>query len=120
MQTAGTGFSSSPTLPFIILITDGVDNNQTYAPFTGSQLQISVHNLLRRRQERYVPIVDPEHIWNDEDYVVNNLIKTNSIASVMQSCASSGYFFQAATAAQINSAMLQIFYQAVGAARLTQ
>jgi hypothetical protein len=75
---------------------------------------------LRRRQERYVPIVDPEHIWNDEDYVVNNLINTNSIAPVMQSCASSGYFFQAATAAQINSAMLQIFYQAVGAARLTQ
>ncbi len=41
MQTAGTGFSSSSTLPFIILITDGVDNNQTYSPFTGSQVQIS-------------------------------------------------------------------------------
>jgi hypothetical protein len=40
MNAAGTGFSSSSTLPFIILITDGVDNNQTYSPFTGSQVQI--------------------------------------------------------------------------------
>ena len=35
MNAAGNGFSSSSTWPFIILITDGVDNNQTYAPFTG-------------------------------------------------------------------------------------
>jgi hypothetical protein len=130
MNAAGTGFSSSSTLPFIILITDGVDNNQTYSPFTGSQVQIPSTTFCANAKSAgytvavllipYVPIVDPEHIWNDEDYVVNNLINTNSIAPVMQSCASSGYFFQAATAAQINSAMLQIFYQAVGAARLTQ
>jgi len=130
MNAAGTGFSSSSTLPFIILITDGVDNNQTYAPFTGSQVQIPSTTFCANAKSAgytvavllipYVPIVDPEHIWNDEDYVVNNLINTNSIAPVMQTCASSGYFFQAATAAQINSAMLQIFYQAVGAARLTQ
>jgi hypothetical protein len=50
---------------------------------------------LRRRQERYVPIVDPEHIWNDEDYVVNSLIGANSISPAMQSCASTGYFFSA-------------------------
>ena len=130
MKAAGTGFSSSSTLPFIILITDGVDNNQTYSPFTGSQVQIPSTTFCANAKSAgytvavllipYVPIVDPEHIWNDEDYVVNNLINTNSIAPVMQTCASSGYFFQAATAAQINSAMLQIFYQAVGAARLTQ
>jgi len=130
MQSAGTGYSSSSTLPFIILITDGVDNNQTYPPFNGSQVQIPTTTFCTNAKSAgytvavllipYVPIVDPEHIWNEEDYVVNNLINTNSISPVMQSCASSGFFFQAATAAQINSAMLQIFYQAVGAARLTQ
>ncbi len=62
----------------------------------------------------YVPIVDPEHIWNDEDYVVNNLINTNSIAPVI-SPAPRAAISQAATAAQINSAMLQIFYQAAEA-----
>lgn len=130
MNAAGTGFSSSSTLPFIILVTDGVDNSQTYPPFTGSYPQTPSTTFCTNAKNAgytvavllipYVPIVDPETIWNDEDGVVNNLINTNSITPVMQSCASSGYFFQAATAAEINSAMLQIFYQAVGSARLTQ
>jgi hypothetical protein len=38
----------------------------------------------------------------------------------MQSCVSTGYFFSAATATDINNAMLTIFYQAIGSARLTQ
>ena len=134
MQTAGTGASSSSTLPFIILVTDGVDNNQIYTPanksWTGSQPQTPATTFCTDAKEAgytvavllipYVPIVDPEHIWNDEDYVVNDLINTNSISPAMQSCASNGYFFSAATAADINNAMLTIFYQAVGSARLTQ
>jgi hypothetical protein len=38
----------------------------------------------------------------------------------MRACASTGYFFSAATPADINDAMLTIFYQAIGSARLTQ
>src|SRR5271163_4154372 len=134
MQTAGTGASASSTLPFIILVTDGVDNNQIYTPanqsWTGSQPQTPSATFCTNAKSAgytvavllipYVPIVDPEHIWNDEDYVVNSLISTNSISPAMQSCASTGYFFSAATAADINNAMLTIFYQAIGSARLTQ
>ena len=134
MQTAGTGASASSTLPFIILVTDGVDNNQIYTPanqsWTGSQPQTPSATFCTNAKSAgytvavllipYVPIVDPEHIWNDEDYVVNSLISTYSISPAMQSCASTGYFFSAATAADINNAMLTIFYQAIGSARLTQ
>lgn len=134
MQPAGTGLSSTSTSPFIILVTDGVDNNQVYNPanvsWTGSQPKIPSTTFCDNAKNAgytvavilipYVPIVDPEPIWNDEDGVVNTLIATNSIAPPMQSCASSGYFFSASTAADINNAMLTIFYQAVGLARLTQ
>jgi Flp pilus assembly protein TadG len=134
MQAAGTGLSSTSTMPFIILVTDGVDNNQVYTPsnqsWTGSQPQVPSTTFCTNAKNEgytvavllipYVPIVDPETIWNDEDGVVNNLINTNSISPVMQSCASSGYFFSAATSTDINNAMLTIFYQAVASARLTQ
>ena len=134
MQQAGTGYSSTSTSPFIILVTDGVDNNQIYNPsnvsWTGSQPQVPNTSFCTNAKSEgytvavilipYVPIVDPEPIWNDEDGVVNSLIATNSIAPSMQSCASNGYFFSASTAADINNAMLTIFYQAVGLARLTQ
>jgi hypothetical protein len=134
MQPAGTGLSSSSTSPFIIFVTDGVDNNQVYNPsnvsWTGSQPQIPNTSFCTNAKNEgytvavilipYVPIVDPEPIWNNEDGVVNSLIATNSISPAMQSCASNGYFFSASTAADINNAMLTIFYQAVGLARLTQ
>ena len=57
---------------------------------------------------------------NDEDGVVNSLIANNEISPAMQSCASTGYFFSAATSTTINEAMGTIFYQAVQSARLTQ
>ena len=134
LQTPGTGTSSSSTLPFIILVTDGVDNNQVYTPssqsWTGSQPQVPSATFCSNAKAAgytvavllipYDPIVDPETIWNDEDGVVNNLIATNSISPTMQSCASSGYFFTAATSTDINNAMQTIFYQAVQSARLTQ
>lgn len=135
LQTPGTGTSSSSTQPYIILVTDGVDNSQTYTPSTyswsgGSQPQVPSLAFCTSAKAAgytvavllipYDPIVDPETIWNDEDGVVNSLISTNSITPAMQSCASSGYFFSAATAADITSAMQTIFYQAVQAARLTQ
>ena len=133
-QTPGTGVSSSSTLPFIILVTDGVDNGQTYTSSGGFQggstPQVPSETFCNNAKAAgytvavllipYDPIVDPETIWGDEDGVVNSLIATNSISPAMQSCASSGYFFTAATSADINTAMQTIFYQAVQSARLTQ
>lgn len=132
--TPGTGVSSSSTLPFIILVTDGVDNSQTYTQsggfMGGSVPQVPTETFCTNAKAAgytvavllipYDPIVDPETIWNDEDGVVNNLIATDSITPAMQSCASSGYFFSAGTSTDINNAMQTIFYQAVQSARLTQ
>ena len=132
-QTPGTGTSSSSTLPFIILVTDGVDNGQIYTNGTfsgGSSPQVPSLAFCSSAKAAgytvavllipYDPIVDPETIWDDEDGVVNNLIATNSISPTMESCASTGYFFTAATSTDINNAMQTIFYQAVQSARLTQ
>ncbi|MBV8473820.1 MAG: pilus assembly protein, partial [Hyphomicrobiales bacterium] len=132
LQTPGTGLSSSSTLPFIILVTDGVDNGQTYIKgnWTGSSPQIPNLNFCANAKAAgytvavllipYDPIVDPQPIWNNEDGTVNSLIANNRISPAMQSCASPGYFFSAATSADITSAMETIFYQAVQSARLTQ
>jgi Flp pilus assembly protein TadG len=150
-QTAGTGASSTSTLPFIILVTDGVDNSQTYSPFTGSWPQLpdstSPSSFCAKAKNAgytvavlyipYSPIVNPKNIWNDEDAAVNYLIDPTTYPAPpspykpnvpagdnagknMQSCASSGYFFSAGTATEINTAMQTIFYQAVAQSRLTQ
>jgi Flp pilus assembly protein TadG len=133
LQTPGTGVSSTSTLPFIILVTDGVDNNQVYTPsnasWTGSQPQIPSQTFCDDAKAAgytvavllipYDPIVDPETIWNNEDGVVNGLIANNKITPAMQSCASQGYFFSAATSTDINNAMQTIFHQAVQSSRLT-
>lgn len=153
-QTPGNGTSSSSTIPFIILVTDGADNSQTYYPqnnFTGSWPQLpdttdangfcgaakaagyTVAVLLIP----YDPIVDPKAIWNDEDGAVNYIVDPSiypappspytpsvpagdNLNKNMQSCASSGYFFSAATSDEINLAMQTIFYQAVASTRITQ
>ena len=135
LQTPGTGLSSSSTLPFIILITDGVDNGQTYTNGSWSagvsEPQVPSPTFCNDAKAAgytvavllipYDPIVDPDPSFsNDEDGVVNSLIANNEISPAMQSCASTGYFFSAATSTTINEAMGTIFYQAVQSARLTQ
>jgi hypothetical protein len=84
----GTGLSATSRSPFIIMVTDGVDNSQTYAPFTGSwpQLPDTTSSASFCTQAKtagytvavlfipYSPIVDPQPIWNYEDAAVNYLI----------------------------------------------
>ena len=90
-NAAGKGTSSSDTIPFIILVTDGVENTQTYYPqnsFTGSHPQLpdtsSSNSFCAKAKSMgytvavlYIPypiIVDPQPIWNYEDGAVNYLI----------------------------------------------
>ena len=88
-KTAGTGFSSSSTLPFLVLITDGIDNTQTHSPWTGSHPHLpdttSIASLCYKAKQMgytvavllipYVPIYNPVVSFaNDEDGVVNYLI----------------------------------------------
>jgi len=131
MLTAGTGISSTSTQPFIVLITDGVDNNQTYSPWTGSQPQLPSLTFCANAKAAgytvavllvtYAPIANPVASFaGGEDIKVNNLIAAGTITSTMQSCASAGYFYQASSSAAINTAMQQIFAQATSSTRLTQ
>jgi Flp pilus assembly protein TadG len=132
LQTPGTGLSSTSTLPVIILVTDGVDNSQTYINdnFSGSYPQTPNLSFCTNAKNLgytvavilvpYITIADPLTIWNDEDGVVNNLIATNAITPVMESCASTGYFFSAATTDDISAAMVTIFKEAVSTSRITQ
>ena len=94
-KSAGTGFNSSSTLPFMILVTDGIDNTQTYAPFNGSGPNLpdttSSSSICAKAKAMgytvavllipYVPIYDPVMIWNDEDAAVNYLIDPTTYAA---------------------------------------
>lgn len=88
-QSPGTGFSSTSTLPFMVLITDGIDNTQTHSPWTGSHPNLpdttSTASICYKAKQMgytvavllipYVPIADPVVSFaNDEDGVVNYLI----------------------------------------------
>lgn len=132
MGVAGTGLSASSPQPFMILITDGVDNAQVQSGgnWTGSQPQTATTTICAQAKAAgytvavvlipYAPIVDPQPIWNNEDGIVNQLINTDQIKPVMTACASGGYFFEADTSADITAAMQTIFYQATGMVNLTK
>jgi Flp pilus assembly protein TadG len=65
----------------------------------------------------YQPIADPSTIFNDEDDYANANIK--SIPGALQACASPNFFYTANTPADINSALLSMFQQAVNTAHIT-
>lgn len=131
LQPFGTGANASAPKPFIFIVTDGADNNQTYdgSSWTGSQPQrptnfgycqyaqsygVTVAILYIPYQPIYAP--NPNFAGN-EDGKVNAVIPY--IPADLQSCASPGFFFTANSDADINNAMQAMFAQALRAARLT-
>ena len=65
----------------------------------------------------YQPIADPSTIFNDEDGYANSNIA--NIPTALQTCASTNFFYTADTPADINSALLSMFQQAVNTAHIT-
>jgi hypothetical protein len=137
ITTVGDGSAALKPQPFVFLVTDGADNNQVYTTssnsWTGSQPQLMDPTLCTPLKNRgitisvlyipYQPIINPIHIWNDEDFKVNALLPpTNppNVPSTLQQCASPGFYFSAYTPQDITNAMQQMFLQALAAARLTQ
>ncbi len=130
--TAGDGSSSTSPQPFLFLVTDGADNGQTYSPFNGSTPQVpgsSFQNYCTSLRAKgytisilyipYVPIQNPNAGFaGNEDGKVNAIIPR--IPGILQTCASSGFFFTANSPQDINSTMQAMFAQALQAARLTQ
>ena len=139
ITSVGDGSTASSTLPFVFLVTDGLDNNQGYQGSiakvywwsSGSQPRLmdpSVCTSLKSRgvtvavlNISYQPIVNPNPSYaNDEDDKTNNLISGNpNIASTLQSCASPGYYFTANTPGEITQGLNNMFAQAILKTRIT-
>jgi Flp pilus assembly protein TadG len=131
INVIGDGSSSTKPKPFLFLVTDGADNNQTYngINWTGSQpARPNNFGYCQTARQRgitvsilyipYVPIQNPNPSFaGNEDGKVNAVIP--DIPNDLQSCASPGFFFTANSDADISAAMQAMFAQALRAARLT-
>jgi hypothetical protein len=131
ISSVGTGVSSSSTLPYVFLITDGVENTQTYPPFNGSNPQVFDTSLCTTLKNRgitiailyipYQPIQNPTTFAGSEDINVNALIppESNDVPNNLQACASPQFFFTANTPADINTALQTMFNDVVSTAHIT-
>jgi Flp pilus assembly protein TadG len=129
----GTGAGPTNTLPYVFLITDGVNNSQLYQPgFTGSNPALfstsyctTLKNLGVTVAVLYIPYqplpaTKPYTAsWaTAEDNAVNALIPSDP--GNLQSCASTNFFYTANTPADINSALTTMFQQAASTAHVSQ
>jgi Flp pilus assembly protein TadG len=131
ISSVGTGSSSSNALPYVFLITDGSEDPQTQwgANWSGSNqattLNPSLCTTLKNRGITvavlyipYQPIQDPNPTFaNNEDGAANANIP--NIPGALQSCASPNFFYTANAPADINSALVTMFEQAVSTAHVT-
>jgi Flp pilus assembly protein TadG len=69
----------------------------------------------------YASIVDPNTSFaNNEDGYANTNVTNNTFSTGLQSCASDGFFYTASTPADIQSALVTMFEQAVSTAHISQ
>ncbi len=140
----GNGSTSATAKPFLFIVTDGADNNQTYdgsnwssggsqprepnnfGNIDGSSPSTSDMNTYCKYAQGlgvtvailYIPYVPIQYPVMNEDTTVNTVIP--KIPTDLQSCASAGFFFTANTDADITKALQAMFAQALQAARLTK
>ena len=130
IKTVGTGSSPSSTLPYVFLITDGSQDNQTQSggSWSGSNqattLDTTNCTTLKNRgitiAVLYIPyetIQNPTSFANGEDYAANANIP--NIPASLQSCASPNFYYTANTPTDINNALITMFEQAVSTAHVT-
>jgi hypothetical protein len=127
LKGSGDGSSALTPRAFIFMVTDGMDNNQTYSPFSGSQPQLPNLSFCTAAKNAgytvsvlyipYVKLTSSTPSTAGETATVNNLAP--SISASLQSCASPNFFYTANSAADINNAMQAMFAQALQFARLT-
>lgn len=147
ITTVGTGSSSTNTLPYVFLVTDGSQDYQyqsgggwgaqnwtslTCAPYQNSSTILppnceDTHDYCQAMKSRgitvavlYIPyqtISDPSTIWDNEDGYANANIP--NIPAALKSCASPNFFYTANSPADITSALVTMFEQAVSTAHIT-
>jgi Flp pilus assembly protein TadG len=148
ITSVGTGTSSSNALPYVFLITDGSQDYQTQSggnwssqnwtataqvPYQNSASTIPPNSVtstdycatLKNRgitvAVLYIPygtIQNPNSSFanNEDGYANNNIV---NIPTALQSCASPNFFYTANSPADINSALITMFEQAVNTAHIT-
>jgi Flp pilus assembly protein TadG len=130
ITSVGDGSSTTSTLPYVFLITDGAENPQTYwsGSWSGSNaattMDTSKCTTLKNRgiivsvlYIPYQPIQNPTTFANSEDFKANANIP--NIPPSLQTCASPGYFYTANTPADITTALNAMFNHALVTAHIT-
>jgi Flp pilus assembly protein TadG len=147
ITSVGTGAGSNNALPYVFIITDGSEDYQTQwqgnwgsqnwssttaVPFQNSSAVIPPNSVtttdycttIKNRgitiailYVPYQPIADPSTIFDNEDGYANSNIP--GIPAALQACASPNFYYTADTPADINSALLSMFQQAVNTAHIT-
>jgi len=131
IKNVGDGSSPTNTKPFVFLVTDGAQDNQTCCGFSGSNsatvMPTGAASYCKPLKDRgitiavlyipYEPIQNPTTVFNNEDGVANANIP--NIPPSLKDCASSGFFFEADTPADITKALSKMFNQALSVAHIT-
>jgi hypothetical protein len=148
ITSVGTGTASDNALPYVFIVTDGSQDYQTQSsgnwssqnwtanatvPYQNSATIIPPNteqgtDYCQTMKNRgitvavlYIPygaIVDPNASFaNNEDGYANNNIA--NIPAALQSCASTNFFYTANSPADITSALVTMFEQAVSTAHIT-
>jgi Flp pilus assembly protein TadG len=144
ITSVGAGTGNSDYLPYVFLITDGSQDNQTQwnGSWSGSNHATTVDpsncTTLKNRGITvavlyipYMPIQNPTNFAGGEDGAVNAIIPydattnpnggtvTPNIPTQLQACASSGFYYTANTPTDIDNALQKMFKQAVLQAHVT-
>jgi Flp pilus assembly protein TadG len=130
ITSVGNGTSATNTLPYVFLITDGSQDNQTQwnGSWSGSNhattIDTSNCTTLKNRGITvavlyipYQPIQNPTTFAGSEDIYANNNIP--NIPGALQACASPNFYYTANTPTDINNALIAMFEQAVKTAHVT-
>ncbi|MFZ0610569.1 MAG: pilus assembly protein TadG-related protein [Xanthobacteraceae bacterium] len=147
ITSIGTGSSASSPLPYVFIVTDGSQDYQIQSggnwssqnwgstatvPYQNSATvlppnSVTSSNYCTTMKNRgitvailYIPyetIQNATTFANSEDIYANNNIA--NIPSALQTCASPNFFYTASTPADIQSALVTMFEQAVSTAHIT-
>ncbi len=132
ITSVGTGGSSTNTLPYVFLVTDGSQDNQTQwnGNWSGSNQATTINpSLCTTLKNRgitiavlyipYQPIQNPNpNFAGNEDGAANSNIP--NIPAALQSCASPSFYYTASTPTDIQNALVAMFNQAVSTAHISQ
>ncbi len=149
ISSVGTGTSTTNTLPYVFIVTDGSQDYQyesggswssehwtslSCAPNPNSSTVVppnceDTNDYCQAMKTRgitvavlyipYQPISDPSTIFDDEDGYANANVNSGNIPVALKNCASPNFFYTANSPSDITTALVTMFEQAVSTAHIT-